>query len=252
LSGRKKRKGRQRHDSRPTAPQQQVHPANPVTVSVQSQPATAPSEAMGAEKEAPNNYERRIANWTVVVGAFTVILAFATVGSDYVLWKTDHTLKEVMQIDQRAWIGIESIMPIPLIPEKGKTFAASVKMRNTGKTPARNIRQIGSLDPIKGDPVATYNGTPKLAGNLSPNAEGAIPFTPLKDGTGQPLLLNEDVMKRLQNGDFKIVVHGRIDYEDVFGDPHWTTYCATLAVPFNGQFEFCEGQNDTDDYSPQK
>jgi hypothetical protein len=158
--------------------------------------------------------------------------------------------KKTMQIDQRAWIGVESIDAIPRTPETGKTLSANVRMRNTGKTPARNIRQVGSLDAITGAPTSKYVGTVRLAGNLSPNASATIPFTPLGDGNHQPLRLNDEILAALRAGQLKLVVHGRIDYDDVFGDPHWTTYCALLAVPFNEQFELCEGQNDTDDYKP--
>jgi hypothetical protein len=47
--------------------------------------------------------------------------------------------RENMRLDQRAWLGIAAIKPVPTIPEVGKPIQAIVEIRNSGKTPARKI-----------------------------------------------------------------------------------------------------------------
>ncbi len=110
----------------------------------------------------------------------------------------------------------------------------------------------GKLEPVAANSQQNYAYDEKakhFAGTLAPNAGGSLPFNPLNDGaTGKPAPLTQEIIDKISSGELKIFVHGKLDYQDIFGDPHWTTYCAQLTVPFNGQFLRCETHNDTDDY----
>jgi len=158
----------------------------------------------------------------------------------------------IMKIDQRAWVGVEYIQPVPSIPAVGKSFAASIRLKNTGKTPAQHIAQSGYLDPVKtlNDINFSKDGENKQAdGVLMPGGEITIPVTPLGNAiTKSPAIFTQELIDYIGNDEGKIVAHGRIDYNDIFGDPHWITYCGFLRVPFDGSFAFCDTHNDTDNY----
>lgn len=164
--------------------------------------------------------------------------------------------RNAMKLDQRAWIGVSLVDPIPSIPVAGKTFAAKITITNSGRTPARNIVSVGTLDPLTPPelPDFTYTGREKLnMGTIAPGGGGTIPFTPLHDNTTKAdYILAPEFINKLIDRTATVYVSGRIDYSDIFGVPHWTTYCAFLIVPFNGQFGRCESHNDTDDYNEEK
>jgi Tfp pilus assembly protein PilX len=108
------------------------------------------------------------------------------------------TAKNEMKLDQRAWVGVEYINPVPTTPKVGAVFAVTIGIKNTGKTPARHLVSYGRQDPIAANsqPNYSYDEVKKhFAGTLAPNAGASIPFNPLFDGaTGKPLALTQDVM----------------------------------------------------------
>jgi len=164
--------------------------------------------------------------------------------------------KSQMQLDQRAWLGVDSIRPDPFIPEIGKPFIVWIAFKNVGKTPARNIVNYGRGEPVlKGrSPNFSYSDVrPYVAGVLQPGGTAATTVAPMTvPGTNQSIIINDDLMNGMKSEQITIYVHGRFDYQDIFGTSHWVTYCANLIIPFNKTFGFCDGNNDTDDYQPTK
>ena len=61
-------------------------------------------------------------------------------------------------LDQRAWLGIERMIPDPAIPQVGQPLHVLIDIRNTGKTPAKNISIVSVSEGIpKGQkPNFTY------------------------------------------------------------------------------------------------
>jgi hypothetical protein len=83
------------------------------------------------------------------------------------------TTKKIMRIDQRAWIGLDYIEAIPNNLEAGKSIGTRIGIKNTGKTPARNIVIYSLLEPANtGKPLNfSYKDiTPIRGGFLSPRA----------------------------------------------------------------------------------
>jgi hypothetical protein len=164
--------------------------------------------------------------------------------------------KDTMQLDQRAWIVLESIAPVPLIPEVGKTFGVTGVIKNTGKTPARNIVIYSIIEPVDAGrlPNFSYDGVPKLIGGLlSPNIPATLPLNVLPDAkTKQPALFSQEQLDIFKSKKSVIYAHGRIEYEDIFGNIHWMTYCSYLPFPPISSMAFCAEHNDTDDYQPAK
>jgi hypothetical protein len=95
------------------------------------------------ELSTTSNYERRIANWTVVVGAFTVVMAIATVGSGYILWRTDNTLRETLERSQRPWIAPLSAKLLDL-PIDG-LIGLQINFANVGREPALDTKHASKF-----------------------------------------------------------------------------------------------------------
>lgn len=159
-----------------------------------------------------------------------------------------------MRLDQRAWLGIVAIKPVPKVPEIGKPIEAIVEIRNSGKTPARKI-VVGVIgQPVKaGDnPTFSYEPSKNLSfGTLFPNSSVTLPLNMSKEpDTGTVFPLSQETLDAIAKGQLAIYVHGRADYEDIFGVPHWTTFCGKLNATFDGHYGACQDHNDTDDYKP--
>jgi hypothetical protein len=114
---------------------------------------TAQSKADEQRKQ--NDIALRTARWTMVTAWGTVgaaILAFVAACIFYRQWGTMQAQLDEQradfQIDQRTWIGIDTIDAIPRIPAIGQTFSARIGIKNSGKTPARLVTIVGHLDPI--------------------------------------------------------------------------------------------------------
>lgn len=108
-----------------------------------AEPSDGPSKPVVKIEKTSSDFV--IARWTKVLGLCTLGLFIVTFGSVVVLLLTEFTLRDTlvetrkaadaakdavgvaqstMQLDQRAWIGIDYIRPVPIIPEVGKTFGA--------------------------------------------------------------------------------------------------------------------------------
>lgn len=168
------------------------------------------------------------------------------------------TTKSIMRIDQRAWIGLDYIDAVPNNPEVGKTFGAKGAIKNTGKTPARNLVIYSIIEPVDAGkrPNFSYEGIPKIIGGfLPPNGRAFLPVNVLVDLTlpeRPPAIFTQKQMDLFQGEKFGIYAHGRIEYEDIFGNPHWITYCSYIPNPLIGGFAFCAEHNETDDYQETK
>lgn len=197
---------------------------------------------------------------TMVIAAATVATVLVTVHHAEIFSEQLGTMRgqasvmqgqlDQMKLAQRAWIGIETIDAVPAFPEIGKSFGAKGMIRNTGKTPALNLIIYSIIEPVlSGDrPNFSYVGIKSFSGGmLPPDGKGILPFNPLTDvKLKQAALFTKEQLEALNNETFSIYTHGRVEYDDIFGYPHWMTYCSYLSVSFSG-FAFCNEHNDTDD-----
>jgi hypothetical protein len=132
-----------------------------------------------------------------------------------------------MRIEQRAWIAIEhGFEPIA----ENKPLRAIVNLKNTGKTPAKNVDQRYSVQMVKSNespnlnPVGGYTGFAALI-NPDTKAENKVPmFRATFDLLSPPLLTKADV-DDLNSGKAYVAIVGRITYIDIYGVSHWIDFC---------------------------
>jgi len=218
-----------------------------------------------ATKERTSDRSIEDSTWKIAIltGVLAVIAFVSAIVSGFQWWEihsgsTDtHSLAiaaktqaEIAQLDQRAWLGIQSITPTPSTPAIGKTFEAKIELKNTGKTPALHIEItcLGQAIIIGNEIDFSYEKYEKVKnGIIFPNAIADINISPVSDMSGHPIPVSQEILTAIQQNQLTLVVHGRVDYDDVFGKSHWLLYCSRLTVPFNGAFELCGKHNETGD-----
>lgn len=148
-------------------------------------------------------------------------------------------------LDQRAWIGVETIRGIPSVPEVNKPYDVAVVFTNSGKTPAKNVVMYNHVIPSPTLPVVrescreairTHESTTMIA----PNATLTQFLHPTN---GKPLPDGWDVDLAHKG---RLYVYGCVLYDDIFEKSHWLTYCGVLN-PTSKAFDTCEKYTDTGD-----
>ncbi len=135
-----------------------------------------------------------------------------------------------------------------------KSFLVPTQLINTGKTPAKNVHGnivVGVFK--KGEPL-DFTYTPGhahyfvQAGTIFPNGSITESFEAIKHGQdkAEAIIFTRPLKDELFSGQSILVVHGKIEYSDIFGVKHWTTYCRYVLHP-ELISEECTRYNDTDD-----
>jgi hypothetical protein len=150
-------------------------------------------------------------------------------------------MQSASRLDQRAWIGVNSISGIP---ELGKPLTISVFFKNTGKTPAKRIQIASIIEGIPNDKTPNFpienSATRTGQGIAAPQAEV---FSVNKFAHGQNL--DKTIIQGITAGTYHIYVHGICEYDDIFDRHHWVTFCFRLRNDGNGYTAYKE-HNDTD------
>lgn len=147
------------------------------------------------------------------------------------------------RLDQRAWMGIESISGKP---EVDKPFIISIKFKNSGDSPAKNAKiqtwnQIDKSDiPPRFDVVGQRIKGMDSTGIVAP---GGHVISSIKVYSGEPI--TKTVFDSINNGERSVFVFGMLTYDDIFGQHHWITYCYCL-TPGGDKYIAYKKHNDTD------
>lgn len=163
----------------------------------------------------------------------------------------DATVQQ-FHLDQRAWVAAVGISPPPTA---GQPFDVAVRVRNTGKTFAKNFGTVFTVEPLKRNEAPDFSREliePKSITVLAPNGDYlSTSHTPITTPAGiiQTLTVErlQDLKNQLTAGDLQILAHGRISYRDIFGCRHWTTFCFNLTPDW--EYVSCSTHNDTDETS---
>jgi hypothetical protein len=143
--------------------------------------------------------------------------------------------------DQRAWLGLDTVTGRP---ELNATFTMTVKIRNTGRSPAKNVFVSNIYEVVKATDRINFGleRDPHSLGLVQPNATPGFIVDPSHGKLVDQRTL--DVLNR-----DRVYLHGTITYIDVFGRHHWTTYCAYF-VNNAPEWGNCEQHNNEGDGNP--
>jgi len=205
----------------------------------------------------------KVTDW--VIAALTVVVAIAAIVSAWIFQgqlrearrSTDNTI-EAFRMDERAWVELDQVKPIPFSPRDSKfgaVFEYDLYLKNVGKTAARDVEFRANRSGAIGSP-ANGNDAKGLEWDQEQLMMGKVP-----SGADIPFLnpfervlapntttVNPFVFRGQEpiNG----MVHyfiGRVDYSDVFGIKHWKKFCFFVASP-RGEFWPCREGNDEDKF----
>ena len=178
--------------------------------------------------------------WKITLEIATFLAAVVYAGITYRMWRemqgTNTISSQALRIDQRAWVAVSNISPE--LQQNGD-WTVSLVFKNTGKTPARNFV-------IKGTGEAVVKGQKPSSEEVKLPGRGVI----APDGIFHS---NLSISALYDWKSVNVILHGRIEYDSVFGNSHWTQFCYYF-VPDNktgkGGSAPCETGNDTDNGPP--
>ncbi len=100
--------------------------------------------------------ESTIARWTKAVGILTGALVLTAVVSDVIFFKQWHAMQrqlDAMESDQRPWIKVDvTITALKINEAKDVAVSLKVRLKNFGKSPARNLQVVPEIHPVVAGP----------------------------------------------------------------------------------------------------
>lgn len=172
--------------------------------------------------------------WGNFVVQCLIFIAASVYGG--IAWNQWRTQLHAMKIDQRAWVTVNDIL---LGVQQDEDWTIRIRFKNTGKTPAKNFVIWGAGESVTKGQIPTADET-KLPGR------GVI----APDGIFHS---NLNIVGRYDWKSIDLVIHGRIQYDSVFGHGHWTKFCYYFVPDKTGKdggFAPCDSGNDIDNGPP--
>lgn len=144
--------------------------------------------------------------------------------------------RHMAKIDERAWVGVESITGSP---KAGEILRLGIVLKNSGKTFAKKVR----------NGIDTY----ETSAHEAPETEVLVNeqrYTVLAPGQlftiwRRPDYVDKDAAERVTKETVHFFVKAKITYDDIFGCEHWLKVCARFN-PFTQTYEMCSTYNDAD------
>lgn len=241
-------------------------------------PVNAPNEAGNGKTgeqdndHAPNNWAavqairdyccrkyEQYGGWKKVQKTISVLTVVFVGVYTLLTWRLLVHTQENADIDERAWIEIQSITPVlwaARSPGFGAQYRYNIFPKNVGKTAAYGIdfKAIRSA-PMSGlslgdNQVEIANYQKMLQRNIMGIPEVSISRRVSKTlGPGEVSEAPFDIYGQEPQGGFHEFLIGRVDYMDAFGYPHWRTYCLFVADEA-GNLQYCQYGNDVDRINP--
>jgi hypothetical protein len=165
----------------------------------------------------------------------------------------ENTLKaniEISRRDQRAWVGVIAVEPPvlkdpnnnPVYVKEGLPAKFGVVISNFGKSPALKVKPAINAYLLAADAKLSPGygiGERRSIGVIQPQARGTLPTNPT------PTIFNASHINDMKSGKLILYLFGMITYEDVFKEPHCTTFCMFLSPSLNA-FMTCNTYNQAD------
>jgi hypothetical protein len=227
-----------------TPVQQQTYPAQ----TAQNQP-TASDRIYKVEvlPQAPDRWFK----WYVI---FTGVIAGLNVGILFLMWLQRRAMlgqidemqkarqhdREMSKLEYRAWLQFDGMEGG--FAENG-ALNAKIRIKNSGRTPAKDVHMWYSQEKaLAGDkPKFSYTNEYAISHHVVP-PHGHVTLT---HGVNTFGVTDEQWMK-IERDELFVYLHGKITYKDVFGYPHWLTFCFFYNNN-SGTFRVSDYHNETDD-----
>jgi hypothetical protein len=199
---------------------QEVVLKSPTSISVKIDPAPQDEDRYCEEKDnralqlSTAQRTNRITFWGTIAGILTL----------FALYIGLYQNRETMQIDQRAWIGVQDVATPPVLTG-GTVLNPVVTVVNTGKTPAFRVVEKAGWQIAKAgaefDPEPyVKKSVPIQQGTITPNGKREFRAT-----IGPIVQQRAD---ELNSGTFILYLYGEFTYSDAFDKPHFTRFAMRM------------------------
>ena len=155
-----------------------------------------------------------------------------------------HQANELERADKRAWVGVPQVLE-PNWTQTGSQPVALAVFENTGHSPALKVRStVGCIFKPPGEDLTSAD-----VADLDMSAPGSTVSIPPDGKTcaaihlAKPLSAHQ--VTEVQSKRLTPYVFGRIEYEDVFGNQHRTTF-ARFIHPLAEPWLYASIHNDMD------
>ena len=173
--------------------------------------------------------QERVAYWTFWIGIFTGFGLVALVGTLFETQQILKTTKESSRRELRAYMGVSGADNATIRqtededwrPSFGDTIGCRVHYQNFGQTPAYIKREGFCFDVLPAN--FSIEDTSKL--KLSDVSIAALQGVPMSKTVGRDAPLTREEAEGVRSGDLSLVVRGRIEYFDAFGQPRHLDIC---------------------------
>jgi hypothetical protein len=155
------------------------------------------------------------------------------ISSDALMQRQIAAIQRQMRQEQRAWLtSVRDQFQWTI----GSPIVFPGHITNIGKTPAKHLGMWSTAIVLGRNDIPEFvysagTGHPAVrleSAILFPDAPPMQFQTPaFKKGTrtGERVIMTKDLFSEISSGKYFIVMHGKINYEDIFGAPHWQTFC---------------------------
>ena len=186
------------------------------------------NEMKNSGNETKTQVDRMITETNRIAGAMTKTVEQSKASLDASI--------NIARADQRAWLSITAANLKQL--RAGQPLRVELKLFNTGKTPALNLKHWASLQTTPADiDVPTFikklreKAVPILSPIVLPDVPNSIPMSTSYNLTA------EDV-DAIQTEAKKVYVFIAVNYNDIFNRSHLMQFCASY-YPSNNTFVTC-------------
>jgi hypothetical protein len=179
-------------------------------------------------KETAEQTERSIGQSRKIAGLMEESLAQAKIFLERSITQSQLALNATMETsrrDQRAWLTIDAVnLPKPLAV--GENVVVLIQVRNSGKTPAREVGVLGTVISRSSfsEVNVTDNATQGLNSRLlvGPNTISVVPLD-----SDEPVRSQVQI-DLIMSGPWRLYAKGIIVYRDIFNLDRHTSFCFFL------------------------
>lgn len=155
------------------------------------------------------------------------------------------------RLDQRAWLGLGEFKVTQF--EKGKPVHINIEIINSGKTPAIDVTQsnnIGWLSVSYYNPAAWKDDIEsksffkKWFDILKYRTAQSVPPQGRFFMSGGDTILDDSDYDAIKSKKLILYVYGRINYNDIFNRPCYTTFCLYMDYQDTPRLFYCKKYNE--------
>jgi hypothetical protein len=224
------------------------------------------SQAERDEEESRHKEERRYQKRTLwIQGIYTLVTAVIAVAT-FISVRTAQNSASVSKdnaeaalkqsrLEQRAWIGVTAtIIPlknkqanplqplVPLEPLIDSAFSLRFIFKNTGRTPAVNMRPVVEDASMRSQPDQIPEPNFTLKNGMLGHPQILVPEASFVSDL--PSTMDRKAFEEIITLRRRVFVFGRVEYDDVFSGHHWYNFCMYLTP--GGSFANCPFHNEID------